>query len=216
MIVAIIGRSYSGKRKLATYLRNSSHGRFRLFKQFTTREDYNQTRHMYMPKEARDRLEPSRIFYSSCSSEGNEYFSLTTQFLNGGDLIYVMDDPMSIARIDELGLPYAVVYVDCNTAVIYRKVRSVMELFHAVLSRFTKVRGRLRRMERLGKYNLYINTSVATQSNQETMMDIFFQNLIEWEKTRSEGELHPKMFCDSADQGWLQKARDIGFLMAEM
>ena len=216
MIVAIIGRSYSGKRKLVTYLRNASHGRFRPFKQFTTREDYNKNRHLYMPKEARDKLEPSRIFYSSFSEEGNEYFSLTTQFQNGGDLIYVMDDPLAIARIDELGLPYAVVYVDCNTAAIYRKIRSFKELFHAVLSRFSKTRGRLRRMERSGEYHLYINTSVASQFNQETMMDIFYRNLCEWEKNRDEHELHPKMFKDSSERDWLRRARDVGFLMVDI
>lgn len=216
MIVAIIGRSYSGKRRLVTYLRNASHGRFRPFKQFTTREDFHESRHMYMPKTARDKLEPSRIFYSSFSDKGDEYFSLTTQFINGGNLVYVMDDPLAIARIDELGLPYAVIYVDCSTSVIYKKVRSVSELFHAVLTRFTKVRGRLRRMERSGEYNLYINTSVASQFNQETMIEIFYRNLCEWEAKRDEHELHPKMFKDSADRDWLRKARDIGFLMADM
>lgn len=216
MVIAIIGRSYSGKRKLATYLRNASHGRFRPFKQFTTREDYNHVKHMYMPKEARAKLEPSRIFYSSYSDDGNEYFSLTTQFLHGGSLVYVMDDPLAIARIDELGLPYAVIYVDCNTAAIYRKVRSFTELFRAVLSRFSKVRGRLRRMERSGEYNLYINTSVASHLDQETAIREFYRRLCDWEKGRCKSELHPKMLSSSTEPNWLGVAHRKGFLMADI
>ena len=215
MIIVMIGRSYSGKRRLARYIRKASNNRFRLFKPFTTRPDYNEARHQYMPQEARDALEPSRIFHSMKTAQGYEYFSLTTQFIKGGNLIYVMDDPASLARIDELGVPYVVAYVDCNTSKILKQIRSFRDIVVTVLGRFSQIRGRLRKMKRSGDFHLYINTSVMSAKDQESTMALFYANAVRWERLRKEGELRPKTLSESYKDIWSLKAKSDGYALTE-
>lgn len=212
MIFVVVGRSYSGKDAIASYIRKYYKGRVRKFKNYTTNMSGNKRTHSLMSLKQFEALPKDEIFYET-EALGHIIFSKMSQFRPYRSVTYTIDDPLGLSRIDELGIPYVVIYATCDIEELKSRAVSDNCGIDGVLSRYAVTKDRMAEFEKSGRYNLYLDTSVVKWDNIEILLDLLLAGVDSWTEER-ELELHAPFICEMLDEGWLADARDAGFLQA--
>ena len=214
MIIAIVGRSHSDKYKVARDLRYHSKGRFTRIKSYTTNADKKYNTHYYMSFKDFDKLSDFDILHQVLNAQGNEFFFLKRQFDISRDVMYVIDDPVGLEKLDELHIPYAVVFVDCAEGTIMARAEEYSDNPGDVAARLDETRERMLDFDASGKYSLYLDTSKLSPTSRTLACSVFMSQVKKWLEIRQPSEMCMPALIDMAGGSVLRAARAVGFGVA--
>ena len=212
MIYALVGRSYSGKEAIARYIRKYYSGTVRRFVKYTTNMGAGHKRFSHMPIAQYRALNPEEIFYTT-EAGGHMIFAKKSQFTADRDVTYIVDDPMGIDKIDELGIPYVIIYVTSPRDVLLERAVAACTSIQEVKSRYLFTDARMINFKRGGSYNFYVDTSIVSEKTIRTMLDFFLAGVDAWKESHLSA-LHPPFICEAFGDDWLSRAVSAGFLQA--
>lgn len=188
VVIAVVGKTHGNKKKIVQYLEKYSNGQFKRLVPYTTRKDKCSKPHTYMSEGDFSRLQPDEIFHCVEPGNGYKYFVLTSQLKEDRGIIYVVDDPKGVAKLDSLGVPYAIVYVGCSKSDIEGRAL-IEDDVSATKARLNVTGNRLRAFKKSGNYSMYINTSKLATKYQKFAVGMFIDKVLSWLETRKEDEL---------------------------
>lgn len=190
MVIAIVGYSYSGKYQVAKDITYHSDGAFHRLKFLTTRPSPVSHRHIGITEESRKNIKDQDIFHRVISECGHEYLTLKSQLKERGDVLFVVDDPRAFAGLEELGVPYAIVFVDCPRYVLLKHAEEENDVLRQVKCRMGVVGGRMSELKKSENYNLYLDMSKITPTMRSEVISTFVKRVKEWEQNRLWSETH--------------------------
>lgn len=214
MILVLVGRPYSDKYKVSRDLIYHSKSRFSRIKSYTTNSAKRYNTHYYMSREALAKRDESEILYRVTNDFGNDFFFLKEQFSETRDVIMVIDDPAGLAKLEELGIPYAVVFVDCAEGTALYRAEEYSDDMPSVLSRMDVIHDRLLAFDMSGEYSLYLNTTQLAPTSRTLACSVFISQVRKWLATRSPDELKMPTLKDMVGGHVLRVAKSIGYGVA--
>lgn len=214
MIIALCGRSHSDKYKVARDLRYHSKSQFTRIKSYTTNPDKKYNSHYYMSHKDRAKIDDFDVLHSVLNEYGNEFFFLKSQFAESRDVIYVVDDPLGLEKLDDLHIPYAVAFVDCAEGTILARAEEFSDDVPAVLDRLKETSERMLEFDSSGKYSLYVDTSKLSPTSRTLAASVFISQVRKWERTRQPHEMVMPYLRDFSGGAMLRAARGMGYGVA--
>lgn len=207
MVIAIVGRSYSCKHRVAKSIHRYFDGRFKRLKFYSTDAVYGTANHEYMSLTDYWKLPKEAIMYETEGRHGNKLFATYAQ-LRGGNFTYVVDDPVGVARLDFLGGPYAVIYTTAGSDSVRKRASKRCDILDEVKVRHDKIVYRLLDFEKAGKYNMYLDTSGMPEGVIRLATDEFCGLVKKWVETRHCDEMHMPFICEVSKPNWYRAMRD--------
>lgn len=186
MVIALVGKSCSGKYAVAHDIRRHMKGTIKRVKSYITSQDRRSGTHLYMPADDFANLPISEIVHSVCNEYGHIAFFLKSQFETNADMIYVIDDPVGLEKLRELDIQYAVIFVDSSDGKANASAKEFSSFPSSVIARLEDTKERMNTFSSSGEYSCYINTDKLSPSLRVSTIDLFCNRALRW---KAKGEI---------------------------
>lgn len=200
MIIAVIGRPHSEKARVATDIERCTN--FKRLQMYTTKTANTDRQYLYMPAKEFKTMGASDVFYYESDAAKNKFFVLNSQLTGDEDVIFVFDNPRCVEKIESLGVPYALVYVDSSMDVILSRAKRARESDKSVKLRISKFADSMKRFDESGEYSLYINTSSMSIKGRSAVVTVFCQKVQKWRSKRGVDEFKMPTIADCYGADW--------------
>lgn len=202
MVIVLVGNTHSGKSGVADTIIKASNGHFSKATVYTTKPGLDG--YVCVSEEQyREYGKQNDVFYETTDSEHNKFFTLTTEMCSGRDLIYCIDEPDAIEYVDDLHLPYCVVFVNSSMAAILMRSADDRDNTRLTKMRLEKVATRMKQFDKSAKYTLYINTSLPDSESGIKHASAELVELIDdWLKERGLSDNFMTPLCVTYGQDW--------------
>lgn len=159
MVIVLVGNTHSGKTVVADAIIKASNGRFSKATVYTTKPGVDG--HICVSEEQyKEYVAQNDVFYGTNDSEHNKFFTLTSELNSGRDLIYCIDEPQAVEYMDDLHVPYCVVFVNSSMDAILSRSVDARDNTRLTKLRLEKVATRMKQFDKSAEYAMYINTSL--------------------------------------------------------
>ena len=212
MIIALVGPTYGGKARFARYLKGFSKKPFERLLSYTTNAGETQKEHIRMERAQYEELIPEEIFFREPSLDGEEYLYLKSQFYVDRDIIYAVDDPAGVEHLEDFGVPYVVVYVDCERETSMKRAEIMTRDLAAFEARLNLLAGRMKEFEDSGNYSWYLNTTNLSKASFTIAANWLLQTIDGWMKVRPVNELCMPVLDIVVGKDWRSELKDLSFL----
>lgn len=197
MVIALIGRSYSGKERLAKAIQYNSNGEFKRLQMYTTKEGKSHRPHIYVSKEDFGQIVLSDILWITENQNGDKFFFSKSQVHGLGNTILIADDPVAVEALPELGVPYGIAFVDCSDDVARGRADEAGDNWAIVKARYDYIRDRLDSFRAKSEFSLHLDTStITTKSGLALAGALFHRQCASWDETRKPDEVRMPMISD--------------------
>lgn len=190
MIIVLVGRTHSNKAWVANALIKASEGKFEKVTVYTTKPGLDG--HTCVSQEQyKHYSDRGDIFYSTTDSEHNKFFVLRSELSSGRDLIYCIDEPGAVDYMDDLGVPYCIVFVDSSTDAILSRSSEARDNTRLTKLRLEKTATRTKQFDKSAEYTMYVNTSLPNSESGIKQASSELVALIEeWMNERDEDDFY--------------------------
>lgn len=216
MLIALVGRAFSDKSKIASNIIRHYNGEYSRLRPYEIRDDNSYSTNATMSEDDYEwNKYLGEVFYSETSVRGNKTFFLKSQFLDK-NLVYTTDDPRVVSNLSELGVPYSVVFVDCAYGKIYSRAKEARVRSGVVKARLDRLANFIKKFGRSRNYSAYFNTTNMTYKTRTMVVELFCDQVDKWLVSRDDSELCMPTIVSQTDEDWLQTSRDVGYFIVDI
>lgn len=216
MVIALVGRAFSRKSKIAEELLNYFDGGFELLRPYTTEPLQMSELYQFIPEHDLRKYRVSDIVSHWTDDDGLEYFTFRHQYRGRKGVIWVIDDPKMLRALRNLNVPYAVVYVDCSYGRILSTAKYMGVPTGKVKARLDRLCTAFKWFQRRLEFSCYINTSTLSPQQLILATRMFAEQVSVWMTVRQYGVFQMPTIAGLVNDGWLQTAREVGWFMVEI
>lgn len=217
MVIALIGRAYSGKDRLAKAIRYNSEGKFSRLLMYTTKKGKCHRPHIYVSPEDFGQIVLSDIMWMTENKKGDKFFFSKSKICAVGDTILVADDPLAIEALPELGVPYGVAFIDCSDETAMERAKQANDNWSIVKERYEFTRSRLERFKANAEFSLYLDTSVVSVPSALALSGaLFHRQCASWVESAPEGAIRMPTISDYSENDLHAVMRVPGMAMVTL
>lgn len=163
MIIAIIGRGYSGKTRMAKWLKEDLKDyNFHVLQSYST-DPRQLSNCIYCAPVDYERICERDFMYRTKDIHGHDVFMLQSQFTPDSNVIYCVDDPQGVVNLQALGIPYTMLFMDSDDKTIESRVQCANADLAYVMLRSNRLGEKLVNFGRNGNYSFYLDTSKVSK-----------------------------------------------------
>lgn len=212
MIIALVGHEYAGKTRFAQYLKGLSKRNFERLLPYSTAAEGSGAAHIVMQESEREAVRPDEIFYTETDTDGSECLYLKSQFQADKDIIYVVNSPAGLEHLEDFGIPFVVVYVDCTREVMNKRAEFVDVDKQVLEKRAADIAESMKAFEDSGEYSWYINTANMSKASFALSASYFLQVFKGWMDTRKPDEVRMPVLSRIVGKDWRAELKDYCFI----